>query len=157
MHGQHRGILESAAAGALGGGLATVAMSAVMFAAKAAGLMGDMPPEKITAKALDKAGLDRHPAVQHALASAFHVAFGAGAGVMYAVVDDRLRPPGPGAVKGAAYGTAIWSVSYLGWVPMLGIMPPADRDRRGRAKAMLAAHWVFGLALVGVLRGLNRA
>ena len=152
MHDQHRGILESAVTGALAGGLATVAMSALMFAAKAAGLMGEMPPEKITAKALDAAGVDRHPALQDALASALHVAFGAAAGAMYAVADDRLQPPVPAAVKGAAYGTAIWTTSYLGWVPMLGIMPRADRDRPGRARAMLAAHWVFGLALVEILR-----
>ena len=149
-------MVRSAAAGALAGGLATGAMSVLMFVAKAAGVMGEMPPEKITARALDRAGLDRHPAVQDALAAVLHVAFGSGAGALYAVVEERLHPPGPGPLKGAAYGTAIWTVSYMGWVPMLGIMPAADRDRPGRPQSMLAAHWVFGLALVGILRGLRR-
>ncbi len=48
---------------------------------------------------------------------------------------------------GLAYGAAIWGVSYMGWVPALGIMPPADRDRRDRQTVMLAAHLVYGTAL----------
>ena len=54
------------------------------------------------------------------------------------------------ASVGALYATGIWLVSYQGWVPALGIMPPASRDRRGRVATMLAAHWVYGAAL-GVL------
>ena len=55
-----------------------------------------------------------------------------------------------GASAGALYATGIWLVSYQGWVPALGIMPAASRDRRGRVATMLAAHWVYGAAL-GVL------
>ena len=54
------------------------------------------------------------------------------------------------AAIGALYATGIWLVSYQGWVPALGIMPPASRDRRGRVATMLVAHWVYG-AVLGVL------
>ena len=138
-------------AGALAGGLATVVMSGAMFAAKRAGLMGDMPPEKITAHALDKLGVDRDPAVQDALASALHIGFGAAAGALFGVVEDRLEPPGPGVLKGLAYGTVIWGLSYAGWVPAVGIMARPDHDRPGRPQSMLAAHWVFGIVLVAIL------
>ena len=138
-------------AGAVAGGMATVVMSAAMFAARRAGLMGEMPPEKITAHALDKLGVDRDPATQDTMASALHMAFGAGAGALFGVVDDRLQPPGPGVLKGLAYGTAIWGLSYAGWVPALGIMARPEHDRPGRPQSMLAAHWVFGVALVAIL------
>ena len=49
------------------------------------------------------------------------------------------------------YATGIWLVSYQGWVPALGIMAPASRDRRGRVVTMLAAHWVYGAALGGLV------
>ena len=48
---------------------------------------------------------------------------------------------------GMAYGVAIWGISYMGWVPALGIMPPADRDRRDRQAVMLAGHLIYGTAL----------
>ena len=35
----------------------------------------------------------------------------------------------------------------MGWVPALGIMPPADRNRRDRQTVMLAAHVIYGTAL----------
>jgi hypothetical protein len=35
----------------------------------------------------------------------------------------------------------------MGWVPALGIMPRADRDRRDRQMVMLASHLVYGTAL----------
>jgi hypothetical protein len=54
------------------------------------------------------------------------------------------------------YATGIWLVSYQGWVPALGIMPPASRDRRGRVATMLVAHWVYGAALRELVKLLRR-
>ena len=125
-------------------------MSALMMGARRAGIMGRMPPEKITASFLDRAGIRRSRKQQDALATAFHFAFGAGGGALYGLA--LRRAPLPPVLRGMAYGTAIWAVSYLGWVPALGIMPPADRDRRGRQAAMLLGHLVYGGAL-GALAG----
>jgi hypothetical protein len=38
-------------------------------------------------------------------------------------------------------------VSYEGWVPAAGIMPPAHRDRPSRSATMVVAHAVYGAVL----------
>ena len=140
--------------GALAGGLATAPMSAVMMGAKQLGLVGGMPPEKITAKFLNRGGIRRSEVQQDVLATLTHFGFGAAAGAAFGVVAPRrliARVP-----LGMAYGAGIWGVSYMGWVPALGIMPPADRDRRDRQMVMLASHLVYGTALallVGARQG----
>lgn len=139
--------------GAVAGALATVAMSGVMFAAKRAGLMGEMPPEKITAHFLDRLGWkSRSKLTQDTLASLTHVGFGAAAGSLFAALERGFRVPGPPVVAGMVFGACVWLVSYSGWVPALGIMPPPRRDRPGRPQAMLIAHLVYGAAL-GALEG----
>ncbi len=144
-------------AGMLAGSVATVFMSAVMFAAKRLGLMGEMPPEKITARALDRAGWrSRGRRAQDMLAAAFHIGFGSAAGAVFAVVERRPSSPIRAIPAGILFGAAVWFVSYQGWVPALGIMPPPGRDRPGRPQAMLAAHLVYG-ATLGALVGLFSA
>ena len=82
--------------GAIAGALATVAMSGVMFAAKRAGLMGELPPEKITARFLDRLGwTSRSSRTQDLMAAITHVGFGAAAGSLFAILERRLRPPAP--------------------------------------------------------------
>ncbi len=136
--------------GARGGAVGTAAMSGVMLAAQRAGAMRRQPPEAITAAALDAAGEHRQDAAtRDALAVALHFAFGAGVGALFGVLHAQLparvrRHP---ALSGAAYATLIWAVSYQGWVPALGILPPATRDAPGRPATMLLAHWVYGATL----------
>jgi hypothetical protein len=148
-------VLKSLLAGAMAGGLATIAMSAVMLGAKRAGITGELPPEKIARQAIevvaDEPPSDRE---EDAAAAVAHLGFGAVAGAVFALLTMRThavrRSVAAGASAGALYATGIWLVSYQGWVPALGIMPAASRDRRGRVATMLAAHWVYGAAL-GVL------
>jgi len=138
-------------AGVLSGIVATAFMSAIMLMAKRLGLMGEMPPEKITASLLDRAGWrSRGRRTQDALSAVSHLGFGAAAGVLFAAVERRPQPPLPAVPAGILFGAAVWFVSYQGWVPALGIMPPPSRDRPGRPPAMLAAHLVYG-AVLGAL------
>jgi uncharacterized membrane protein YagU involved in acid resistance len=142
---ERSGPVKRALRGAGAGALATGLMSSLMMGAKQVGLVGGMPPEKITATMLDRAGVGHSGAQQDALATVLHFGFGATAGAAFGVIAPRpliVRVP-----AGLAYGAAIWGVSYMGWVPALGIMPPADRDRRDRQTVMLAAHLVYGTAL----------
>ncbi len=119
-----------------------------MMGARRSGLLGRMPPEKITSRALDAAGFrHRDPQVQDLLATILHFAFGGGAGALFAAGSRQVNPPLPPAVQGMLWGTAVWGFSYLGWVPALGIMPHATRDRPGRALTMLVAHWLYGAVL----------
>src|SRR5919198_1553276 len=138
--------------GAVTGAIATVPMSLVMLGAKRAGLMGTQPPEKITARLLSKVGWRRSKESQDLMATLLHLGFGAGAGAAFTILRRGLRLPVPAVVQGVAFGTGVWLVSYMGWVPWLEIMPPADEDRPGRPQTMLAAHWVYG-GVLGALSG----
>ena len=124
-----------------------------MVTAKRLGLMGEMPPEKITAGLLDRAGWKSRSRRSQDILSAFlHMAFGGAAGALFALAERQPQPPVPTVPAGILFGAAVWLVSYQGWVPALRIMPPPSRDRHGRPQAMLAAHLVYG-AVLGVIVG----
>jgi hypothetical protein len=73
-----------------------------------------------------------------------HGAYGIFGGAAFALLaGDRRRS----TVWGAAYGVLIWIGGYEGWVPALGVLPPAHRDRRARAGVMLTAHVIYGAVL----------
>jgi hypothetical protein len=73
-----------------------------------------------------------------------HGVYGAVAGAVYALLE---ADPGKRRRWGAAYGALIWVAGYEGWVPALGVLPPAHRDRRTRAGVMLTAHLIYGAVL----------
>ena len=153
MPARRGGAAGNLGAGAVAGTLATGLMSAVMLVAKRIGLMGEMPPETITARFLDRLGWrHRSGETQDLLAVVTHVGFGAAAGSLFAVIQRRFRPPVPPVAAGMVFATSVWLISYQGWVPALGIMAPASRDRPGRPQSMLVAHLVFG-AVLGALLG----
>lgn len=133
------------AGGAAAGAAATVPMSAVMLAAGRLGLMGTQPPEAIADRALDEAGAHVFEPTIDVLAALAHLGFGAAAGAVF-----RLARPRGGPGSGLAWAALVYAGSYLGWVPALGILPPATKDREGRVGSMLAAHAVFG-AVLGAL------
>jgi hypothetical protein len=80
-----------------------------------------------------------------------HFGYGGAAGAAYAAV---ARPETRGVLTGSLFGLAVWAGGYEGWVPMIGALPPAHRDRRGRALTILLAHVVYGGALGAVARRL---
>jgi hypothetical protein len=141
-----------AAVGAVSGAAATAVMSSVMVAAREVGLMSEIPPHVIASKAVDRAGAGEEADAddRRSLGWLTHFLFGAGAGALYALLRNVVRTPGPAALHGAGYALAVWAVSYLGWIPGLGLLPPADRDEPGRQPVMIGAHLLFG-AVLGVL------
>ncbi|HLJ69177.1 MAG TPA: DUF6789 family protein [Chloroflexota bacterium] len=105
-------MLERLLRGALGGLLATAIMSAVMFGARALGLLHTPPPKEITARAGRKAGAEpRRQSADtfNATWLAAHLGFGLGCGVVFAL----LRPyvPGGRSLPGLVYGALIWATS----------------------------------------------
>jgi hypothetical protein len=139
------------------GALATLPMSGFMLLAQRLGAMGRQPPRKIAEAGLYAAGVAPPSPVKKAAATALHFGFGGAAGAAFAewarrsprrAYGGRRHPDrARGALSGALFGTLVWASSYMGWVPALGIMPPAHHDRRGRPLAMIAAHWIYGAAL----------
>jgi hypothetical protein len=120
-------------------------MSVAMLVAGRAGWMGQQPPKRITDAALENADVDvESDATLDALAVASHYAFGMSCGALFGLVHERVRPPGPSLLHGVGFGLFVWSLSYLGWIPALGILPPAHRDRPGRRRTMFLAHVLYG-------------
>ena len=144
--------VKVAVVGAASGVAATVAMSALMVGAREAGLMNELPPHHIA-----DAAIERTPAAREAdgddrrrFGWLLHFGFGAAIGAAYAVLRNRIRTPGGPIVHGAGFALGVWAVSYLGWIPALGLMPPATDDEPGRPPTMIASHLVFG-ALLGTM------
>lgn len=138
--------------GALGGTLGTAGMSAWMLAAGRFGLMGEQPPDKIAGAALDAVGI-HNPSeeAQDAVAAILHFGFGMGCGALFGLLHRRLPFRVPAALHGMLFACLIWATSYQGWVPGLGIMPPASEDRPDRPRVMLAVHLVYGAILGAVV------
>ncbi|HEY8291384.1 MAG TPA: DUF6789 family protein [Thermomicrobiales bacterium] len=134
--------------GALGGVVGTAGMSAFMLAAGKAGLVGEHPPDTIAGAALDAVGAQQDEGTQDALAILLHFGFGISCGALFGVLHRRLPFRVPAALHGMVFAFLIWASSYQGWVPALGIMPPASEDRPDRPRVMLLAHLIYG-ALLG--------
>lgn len=135
-----RSELNRSAVGALSGLWATWPMTAVLVAASRRGLLDELPPLKIVHALLP--GLDERTA--RGLAAVAHAAYGAGAGAVLAAVAPAA-PLKRRATVG--YALLVWLLSYQGWVPLAGVMPPVVRDRRGRALSIALAHVVWGALL----------
>jgi hypothetical protein len=136
------------ARGAVAGGLATGAMTGVMLGAQRAGLLGKMPPLRITERLFRRL----HPATvrgrrKHVLAAVSHLGFGIAAGALYGGLAGRMGDRRPSLLGALGFGGLVWAGSYAGWLPRLGLMPPPHRDRPGRQSTMLLAHLVYGAVL----------
>ncbi len=139
--------LRGTLGGAVAGVVATLPMSAVMFAAKKAGLMGEYPPQLVAQKALAVAGAQPSEGEKTTAAVAAHLGFGAVAGALFGPLYRRTQSLAPPVVLGIGYGLAVYAASYAGWIPAADIMPAPPDDRPGRQPSMIVAHVVFGAAL----------
>lgn len=141
--------LKAALDGTVAGTIAAVPMSVLMIASRQSGAMPSYPPQDLTEAALD--AVDVPPGklgiANEGLAIAAHFGFGATSGALFNVLHRRLRLPIPAVLHGVIFGTLVWWVSYMGWVPALEVLPSAEKDHRGRALTTLLAHWIFGATL----------
>jgi hypothetical protein len=143
--------------GAVAGLAGTAAMSAAMAVTKAAGLMpGESPPRKVARNFEEAAGVrdGLPPAAFEASWVGQHFAYGAAAGVAYALVRGRLRLPEP-VPAGPLFGAALWAFGYAGWLPATGLSPPPSAEPRRRVGTLIVAHLVYGTATAAVSRVLD--
>jgi hypothetical protein len=143
--------------GGIAGSIATATMSAVMLAGRKAGLQGDHPPELISERLLHVAGIHgKKETKQDILAAVLHFGFGASMGAVFGLLRRMIHPPIVAPLQGMIFATLVWAVSYKGWLPALGILPPPEHDRPGRPQVMVTAHWVYGATLELCLVGADR-
>lgn len=126
--------------GVLAGLAATVPMTAVLEAASRLHLLDEPPPVRIVQHLLPGLSVGGTRAV----ATIAHLAYGGAVGALAAELAPRSALRRRATVT---YALLVWLVSYEGWVPVAGVLPPAHRDRRSRALSILLAHVVYGLAL----------
>jgi hypothetical protein len=124
---------------------ATAVMTGWMLLAKKLGLMGQLPPEKITANFLRHLGVRPRTPVREVATTAGHFGYGAALGTLFQL--GRRALPGPAPLWGALFGVGVWTVSYAGWLPAVSLMPPPGRDRPGRQVSTLIGHVIFGAVL----------
>jgi hypothetical protein len=132
--------------GVLAGAAATVPMTAVIVLGRMAFARWMAPPEQITSKVAERVGFNpNEDSTEFELGwIAAHFGYGAGCGAVYSLVWTLI--PGSIVTKGLIFGELVWSVSYLGYIPAMGLYPWPKDDSKSRMAVMIAAHAVFGVA-----------
>jgi uncharacterized membrane protein YagU involved in acid resistance len=142
--------------GAAAGMIATVPMTLFMRSAwkrLPAQEQYALPPRQITRNVVRPRRFFRlSPEKQTILTLLLHFLFGAATGSVYGMVEEKI--PLRESVKGPLAGLAVWTGSYLGWIPALGILPPATEHPWRRNVMMIVAHLIWGMVL-GALAGLT--
>lgn len=147
-------VLAAVVAGCVATGPMTAVMSG-LFRRLPAGERHPLPPRLVTERILGPPGLlDGLPENRRAAAAlATHYAYGALTGAGYPLAARMLG--GPPIAAGAAYGVAVWAVSYLGWIPATGTLTLATRHSPRRNAMMIAAHLVWGGATAVLAESLS--
>ena len=113
---------------------------------------GPLPPREVT-EGLYEHFTDAEEAEEEdlqRLTFLLHYSFGGAAGALFPIVAPRRVPAAVAA--GVVYGLAVWTGSYLGLLPAMGVRHHAKHDPSGRTTMMIAAHVVWGATLGLVLR-----
>lgn len=139
-------ILRAAARGAV----AAMAMTGVRNLAKGLGLIQSTPPERIVAELEDDVAGALGPVPQNrrrATIELFHWAYGAGGGVVFALLPAALRRR---RWAGPAYGVVVWAGFAAVIQPMLSL--PSGRQGARDELVFLADHVLYGAIVAGDLR-----
>lgn len=144
--------------GAISGCLATAPMTAVMelgFRQLPGRERYPLPPRLITMRLAKAAGVRHHLDEQErlGLTLASHFAYGTAMG---ALLGATCGEKSAGAATGAMFGLGVWTGSYLGLLPGLGILTPATEHPARRNALMIGAHLVWGSATGMLLKELAK-
>lgn len=93
-------------------------------------------------------------AVESGAAKLLALGYGLTFGVLYAMCR-----PGAGAPlrDGIALGVANWATGYVGWLPALGLMPPAWQQQPRQVTAGVVEHIVYGITTVAAYNWLQES
>lgn len=115
-----------------------------------------LPPRLITDEIIERVGLEDQMSEDQLVGLTIfsHFGYGAAFGATYALFEAQM--PMHSSLKGALAGLALWTASYLGWLPAVGILRPATRHPWRRSLLMIIAHVVWGVTLGEVTRKLTK-
>jgi hypothetical protein len=111
-----------------------------------------LPPREIVDSSTRQSGVPLPSEVAKDVSTAAHFAYGAAVGAMIGALN-----PEPSKKSGALAGVAVWLASYMGWIPVAGILVPATRHPGRRNALMIAAHLVWGWSTAAAMRELVAA
>ena len=111
-----------------------------------------LTPREIVDSTADAAGAELSNEAAKDLTTAAHFAYGAACGALIAAMN-----PSPTKKTGAAAGVAVWLASYMGWIPALNVLEPANRHPARRNLLMIGVHLVWGSATAAAMRELREA
>jgi len=116
-----------------------------------------VPPREITENLVHGLDLDVSGAepVLTAMTIVGHFSYGAFCGLLYAAATRRTRERY--LSLGMLFGLVVWIVSYVAWLPAVGIFRTATQQAPRRNAAMVLAHVIWGLALGVTFRRLDAA
>lgn len=137
-------------AGAISGALATAPMTLFMSYSHRKLPRQEqypLPPRNITMKIAKEAGIKNSLKEDQKLFLTMinHFGYGAGVGALYFPFTKYLKIPK--ATSGMIFGLGVWTVSYMGWLPAIGLYPHAKNIPFRRNLLMIAAHVVWGASL----------
>jgi uncharacterized membrane protein YagU involved in acid resistance len=153
-----RSLMVDLVIGAIAGCVATVPMTvaaSAMHRRLPKSQQYPLPPRELTERAAEELNVDLTEPTTEAATLVAHFGFGTAVGALFGAIHHRGETtPVSG---GIAYAMAVWSASYLGWAPALGLLRPATSHPAGRNGLMLAAHVVWGAALGLTVEALSRS
>jgi uncharacterized membrane protein YagU involved in acid resistance len=141
-------LLSNAIRGGIAGGVATVGMTAAMICMHRClprGQRYGLPPEQIVEELLERADVDHE--VSHrefgAMAMLAHHGYGTAMGAVYGILVPQV-PHAPPVVSGMSFGLLVWALSYLGWLPAMGMDAAATREPAQRNALTILSHLIWG-------------
>jgi putative membrane protein len=106
-----------------------------------------LPPQQITAEFAERLKMEDHINAKRRDVSALilHFMYGMMAGSMYGLLERKI--PLEERLKGSLAGLMLWIGSYLGWLPIFGILRPATKHPWRRNLLMIWAHLIWGVTV----------
>ena len=103
-----------------------------------------LPPEIITEELAHRTHVRWHMNKRQVRAATLvsHCGYGAAMGLLYGVSGKKISLPSP--IKGVLFGLVVWAASYLGLLPLIGMLESGQREPGRGNLMMIAAHVVWG-------------
>ena len=146
-------------AGLVGGALGSAAMSGflrLMFPLLPDHDQYPLPPRRIAIRLVTKSGFEvpRRESDRPLLTLSAHYAYGTTLGGVYGLIAPRR--PLTALAGSVPFALSVWAGSYLGWLPAVGLHPPATRESAQRNALMIAAHFVWVGVIAATVAGTAR-